>query len=156
MISLLLILSIVGLVVFTILCKNAKSEDGQMAFAICAFLCACLVVVFLIFTVHLCYDVGSRQSIIEQKIAMYQEENQAIEEKIDSLVKNYMEYEAGTYEQFKNESSIELVSLFPELKSDNLVMEQMKLYNENKQRITNLKSQLVDMASSRWLLYFGK
>lgn len=156
MISLLLILSIVGLVVFIILCKNAKSEEGKLAFGICAFLCACLVICFLICTVQLCYNVKSRQSIIEQKIAMYQEENQAIEEKIDSLVKNYMEYEAGTYEQFKNESSIELVSLFPELKSDNLVMEQIKMYNENKQRITNLKSQLLDMASSRWLLYFGK
>ncbi len=152
MVSLLLVLSIVGIVIWGRMhCKN-KNSDAILG----ALICACLAMFFLAWMFKVCYDVGIKQTIIEQKIAMYQEENQTIEERIDSLVKNYMEYEADTYEQFKNESSTELISLFPELKSDELVIQQMQLYNENKVKITALKSELIDMAGNRWLLYFGK
>lgn len=58
---------------------------------------------------------------IDEKISMYQEENTKIEKQLDTLISNYMNYESNTYEKFKSESSITLVSMYPELKSDKLV-----------------------------------
>ncbi len=90
------------------------------------------------------------------KIEMYQEENTKIEEQIDTLVKQYMEYEGKTLTEFKSESSITLVSLYPELKSDDLVSKQIEVYIENNNKIKQLKEDKINMRIGKWLLYFGK
>lgn len=59
------------------------------------------------------------ESVLDKKIAMYQEENIAIEQDIDRIVDAYLEHEHDTFADLKTEeSSITLVTLFPELKSD--------------------------------------
>lgn len=89
------------------------------------------------------------------KIKMYQEENSKIEMQIDELVKNYMEYEGKTLKDFKGESSITLVSLYPNLKSDELVKKQINVYVENNKKIKELKEYEIEMKIGKWLLYFG-
>lgn len=93
---------------------------------------------------------------IDEKIAMYQEENANIEKQIDALVQNYMNYESDTFSEFKSEDSMTLVSLYPELKSDELVQNQITVYTENSKKIKELKEQKIDVAKSKWWLYFGK
>ena len=90
------------------------------------------------------------------KIEMYQEENQKIEEQVDVLVKQYMEYEGKTLTEFKSESSITLVSLYPELKSDALISKQIEVYIANNNKIKELKEYEIEMKIGKWLLYFGK
>ena len=90
------------------------------------------------------------------KIKMYQEENQKIEEQVDVLVKQYMEYEGKTLTEFKSESSITLVSLYPELKSDTLISKQIEVYIANNNKIKELKEYEIEMKIGKWLLYFGK
>ncbi len=90
------------------------------------------------------------------KIEMYEEENTKIEEQINTLVKQYMEYEGKTLTEFKSESSITLVSLYPELKSDNLISKQIEVYIENNNKIKQLKEDKINMKIGKWLLYFGK
>jgi len=92
----------------------------------------------------------------KHKIEMYQEENTKIETQINVLVKEYMNYEQETFAEFKSESTMTLVSLFPELKSDELVQQQMKVYVENNNKIKALKESLIDLKLAKWLLYFGK
>ena len=92
----------------------------------------------------------------KHKIEMYQEENTKIETQMNVLVKEYMNYEQETFAEFKTESTMTLVSLFPELKSDELVQQQMKVYVENNNKIKGLKESLIDMKLAKWLLYFGK
>ena len=89
------------------------------------------------------------------KIKMYEEENKKIEEKINILVLNYMEYEGKTLKEFKSSNSMLLVNLYPELKSDKLVEEQIKIYNENNKKIKELKEEEIDIRIGKWLLYFG-
>lgn len=91
----------------------------------------------------------------KNKISMYQEENTKIETQIGDLVKNYMDYESDTYKEFKNESSITLVNLYPELKSDELVQKQMNVYLSNNDKIKELKEKEIDTKIGKWLLYFG-
>lgn len=76
------------------------------------------------------------ESTIDSKIEMYKEENANIEQDIDKIVKEYLEHEHDTFADLKTEeSSITLVTLFPELKSDTLVQQQLKIYVDNNAKI---------------------
>lgn len=91
-----------------------------------------------------------------QKIAMYQKENTKIENQMDILVSQYMKFETDTYGELKNESSITLVSLYPDLKSDELVKKQIEVYESNNKEIREMKEKKIDLKVLKWWLYFGK
>ena len=93
---------------------------------------------------------------IEKKIAIYEEENTNIEQQIADTVKQYQEYETGIFTEVAPESSITLVALYPELKSDTLVQSQIDVYVENNKTIKELKSSAINAPVYRWWLYFGK
>ena len=93
---------------------------------------------------------------IDNKIAMYQEENTNIERQIEGCVKQYQEYESGVFADASSESVITLVSLYPELKADALVAKQIEVYLGNNKKIKELKEQSIDGDVMRWWLYFGK
>lgn len=153
MISLILVLCIVALLAVVIVTTVKDCwDEGPIAATV---LLAIAVIGFGIWDVILGYDVATKPQILEQKIAMYQEENQIIEAKIDALVEDYMKFEKETYGQFKSESLIELVSLFPELKADSLVSEQITVYLANEQQIKSLRQELIEIQGEKWLLYFG-
>ena len=105
MIILLIIISIIALVVACI----ADTEEIIELSGVC-------FVILLVVGVFLGISVSNGKTI-DEKITMYQEENNKIEKQIDTLVSNYMNYESNTYEKFKSESSITLVSMYPELKN---------------------------------------
>lgn len=94
--------------------------------------------------------------VIDQKIAMFQEENDKIENDIDVLVKQYMLHEKETLNDFKSESSITLVNLYPDLKSNELVQQQLQIYLENNNKIKELKENKITYTTSKWWVYFGK
>ena len=94
--------------------------------------------------------------IIDEKIAMYQEENEKIENDIDRLVTQYMEYESETLGDLKGDSSITLVSLYPELKADELVKAQIETYQANNTKIKMLKADKLEISVAKWWIYFGK
>ena len=93
---------------------------------------------------------------IDKKIAIYEEENTKIEQQIADTVKQYQEYETGIFTEVAPESSITLVALYPELKSDTLVQSQIEVYVENNKTIKELKSSAINAPVYRWWLYFGK
>lgn len=87
---------------------------------------------------------------------MYQKENTKIENQMDVLVSQYMKFEMDTYGELKNESSITLVSLYPDLKSDELVKKQIDVYESNNKEIREMKEKKIDLKVLKWWLYFGK
>ena len=114
-----------------------------------------LTAIFFIWTFSLINTVVTG-STIERKIAMYEEENASIEESIDVTVRNYMDFEASTYGELKDKDAINLVSLFPELKSDSLVQKQIEVYLANNAKIKELKEDEIDLSKAKWKLYFGR
>lgn len=114
------------------------------------------VVVFLIWDIKLFYDLGTSSVVIDEKIAMYQEENKNIEESIDTKVQIYMKFEAETYASLKDKNPIDLVTLFPELQSDELVKEQIEVRKKNNNKIKKLRENKIDLSKIKWKLYFGK
>lgn len=98
----------------------------------------------------------SMLTTIDARIDMYQEENTKIEEQISAAVKQYQDYETDIFEDLKPESSITLVSLYPELKSDSLVQKQLEVYLANNEKIKSLKEEKINGRVTKWWGYFGK
>lgn len=110
--------------------------------------------VCLLAIVILSWNIISSRTL-ESKIDMYTEENNNIEEDMNILVEQYMNYESNTYGNLKNENSIALVALYPELKADTLVEKQIEVYAENNKKIRELKEKMINIRNYKWLLYFG-
>lgn len=143
---------VIGIKEYKRINRNENVYFGYCAAAVISGVCA---VGFLIWIFELIYEVGTEYTI-DYKIAMYEEENASIEESIDVTVKNYMDFEARTYGELKDKDAINLVSLFPELKSDTLVQKQIEVYIANKDKIIQLKEKKIDLSKSKWKLYFGR
>lgn len=92
---------------------------------------------------------------IDNKIAMYVEENKAIEKEVSDIVENYMDYEEQIF-NVENASLTTLVQMYPNLKTDTLIKEQINVYVDNNQQIKKLKEERFDCSKARWLLYFGE
>lgn len=97
----------------------------------------------------------SNLSVIDNKIAMYQEENGKIESQIAECVTQYQQYESGIFTETAPESAITLVALYPELKADTLVSKQIEIYINNNNKIKELKEQKINGDVTRWWAYFG-
>lgn len=97
----------------------------------------------------------SNLSVINEKIAMYEQENAKIEQQIETAITAYQQHEKDVFTEVKPDSYIQLVSIYPELKSDTLVNEQIKTYQSNNKKIKELKVTAINGNVKRWWLYFG-
>lgn len=89
-------------------------------------------------------------------IEMYQEENEVIEKEVSIIVNNYQNHEKEVFTNVKTNSPITLATLFPELKSNELVSKQINLYMTNNEKIKELKTKKLNIKVYAWWLYFGK
>lgn len=114
--------------------------------------CAALICLGLICIVG--YQV-SKGSVIQDKIDMYTEENQKIESDIAMLVEKYMSYEGEVMNNASSESAITLVNLYPDLKSSELVAQEIQVHTDNNAKIKQLKEDKINLSVKKWWLYFG-
>jgi len=154
--SLLIILAIMFFILAFYKREKYYMRDSAETFTvfggICTFLCICSIVAICIISSKI-----ATSFTIDEQISMYEEQNIQIENELDRLVTNYMEFESNTYKDLKvDESAITLINLFPELKSDELVKEQINVYLNNNRKIIELKNKKIDIGKLRWVLYFGK
>lgn len=92
---------------------------------------------------------------IDDKIAMYEQENAAIEQSVDILVKDYYRHESDIYESLKPENAVLFASAYPELQSNSLATKQLEIYVENNNKIKELKEDQINLSKARFWLYFG-
>lgn len=97
----------------------------------------------------------SNSMIIDNKIAMYEAQNEDIEQRVSVLVDTYMQYEQDTYNNINCDDPMSLVILMPELKSSELVNSQIELYAANNNKIIELEAEKLEYRPLRWWLYFG-
>lgn len=103
------------------------------------------------------YMIHQCNYVIPAQIAMYEEENALIEEKVSNTVAKYMEYEKSiVIEVSPDDDAFSLVSLYPELSSDTLVSNEIELYVNNNEKIKELKSEALNISNYKFWLYFGK
>ena len=92
---------------------------------------------------------------LDDKIAMYEQENAAIEQSVDVLVKDYYKHESDTYSSLKPENAVLFASAYPELQSNELATKQLEIYVENNNKIKELKEDQINLSKNRFWLYFG-
>ena len=96
------------------------------------------------------------EKALDKQIKMHQEENNHIETVVKVEVQNYMQFEHDTYVQIQDDENVEILILrYPELKSNELVQQQITLLQENNKTIRELKTQKIKLITYRWWLYFG-
>lgn len=144
MIIVLILLSVVGFIV----CEVTDNYEFDWIFVVGGGLKIIVLAVLIGFIVN--------NRLIDDKIALYEEENQVIESQVETVVFNYMEYEQNTFTKCSSESAITLIDLYPELKTDTLVSKQIDVYVENNKEIRNLKTEKINISAYKWWAYFGK
>ena len=92
----------------------------------------------------------------DDKIAMYEQENEAIEQSVDVLVKDYYKHESDTYSSLKPENAVLFASAYPELQSNELATKQLEIYVDNNNKIKELKEDQINLSKNRFWLYFGR
>lgn len=97
----------------------------------------------------------SESMIIDEKIALYQEENTNIELTIETIVEEYKAYETNVFDNAEKVSPEALFTLYPELKSNELVVKQMDIYLANNEKIKSLYEEKLEYKCLAWWLYFG-
>lgn len=115
-------------------------------------------IIFIALAVLFCFlgipgTIDSRYT--DQKIQMYQEENEKIEEDVSVIITQYMKHENETFNMSKIKSSTVLIQMYPELKSNELVSKQIDIYNENNKKIKKLKLEKIKNQKAKFYLYFG-
>ena len=101
-------------------------------------------------------DTLLKASDCDVRISMYEEQNAKIEKQVSVAVDKYMSHEAETFKNAKSESSITLVTLYPELKSDALISKLIDTYTSNNEKIVKLKNEKIVAHRAKWWIYFGK
>lgn len=97
-----------------------------------------------------------RGRTLDDKITMYEQENTAIEQSVDVLVKDYYKHESDTYSSLKPENAVLFASAYPELQSNELATKQLEIYVENNNKIKELKEDQINLSRNRFWLYFGR
>ena len=92
---------------------------------------------------------------IDEKIALYEEENIKIETQIAAVVNEYQEFEHSIITECKPESAMTLVTLYPDLKSDTLVAKQIETYIANNNKIKELKEAKINQLIIGWWFNFN-
>lgn len=110
-----------------------------------------IILLIVILTVGIKY---SHHLVIDEKISMYETENADIEQKITSVILSYQAYEQETFSNIDTENLMVAVSLYPELKSDQLVSKLIDTYTENNKTIKELKNKKLDYKVLKWWLCF--
>jgi hypothetical protein len=126
-------------------------SEGLGATAILSFILAGVLLLSIVFVG------GSYSQVIsiDEKIAMYQEENAQIETEIDEIVAAYLSHEQTVMENAKPPESVTAILLtYPELNSNTMVTKQIEIYADNNNQIKALKAEKLNLQVLRWWLFF--
>ena len=97
----------------------------------------------------------SNSMVIDDKIAMYEQENAAINEEVNLIVSDYKEHELDVFDAVTEDiSPVVVFSLYPELKSNTLVSKQIDTYIANQEEIKFLKTKKLNYKVCKWWLCF--
>lgn len=142
-----------------ILSNKDIGDELNQELLICTLGCIDVAIVAVI--VYFCGDLASL-SITDQKIKMYEQENNNIQYSISEIVENYKDYEVESQtkslENIKTQNlDVGLVTqIYPDLKSNELVAKQIEVYSDNNNKIKQLKEEKLNKQIVKWWLYFGK
>lgn len=87
------------------------------------------------------------------KIKSYEEGKVRIEKEMGTMVNAYMDYEKDNVKRVSDKDAVSYVTVIPELKSSDLVKQEMALYADYDKRIMKLKEKQADTKLAKFILY---
>ena len=153
MLTLLIILVFgLGLIMVLIDFKKYNGENEWLAYGIipCALLFAVGIIAEIVGIVTV-----SNGVVIDDKIEICETENANIENSVRAAVETYLQHENITYDKLSNSNATIFVGIFPELSSNEIVIKQVEIINENNKRIRELKEEKTNLSIWKFLIYFG-
>lgn len=151
----LIVIALITLLITIGLFAWAKDEPYEMWDAL-GTLTAVVFIISVLAMFWTGYHVHRCSYVIPAQIAMYEEENARIEDKVRDTVNKYMEYEGGVIMEIAPEDdAMTLISLYPDLKTDQLISEEINVYIANNDQIKKLRAEQAEQVSYKWWLYFG-
>lgn len=143
----LLLVVAIALIVVAVLWEDLAEVFAGLGFIVC-----------IIALIGIFVNIGLliRGRTLDDKIAMYEQENAAIEQSVDVLVKDYYKHESDTYSSLKPENAVLFASAYPELQSNELATKQLEIYVDNNNKIKELKEDQINLSRNRFWLYFGR
>lgn len=152
MLILIFVITIIASITYYHHAKNKDYSSGDLdVLSVVLILINFVVIVLLCWLLTNLYETQG----VNQKIKMYETQNRQLERKIDMTVKNYMDHEKDTYKEFKAGDGMALITTYPELRSNELVKEQIDTYQSNNRKIAKLKEKEIDCNVTKWWIYFG-
>ena len=144
-------IGLIFLLLMVIFVVSVDKQEEDLAISV-GFAGAFMLVIVIVMSAILFH--GTK--VLPKKIEMYQEENTRIEQKIANTVEKYMQYEKEIMIEVSPEDDvITLIALYPELKADELVKEEMNVYIENSKKIKEMKADVLRAPLYKFLLFFG-
>lgn len=151
-----ILVPLLALAIFLTVSAVRKSYDEPAGFivgsifswlgVVIAIICVCILT-----TEYLGFN------IIDNKIEVLQQENATIEQRVEETVKQYQDYETGIFTDATQDVGSDIVVLverYPELKSNELVKQQLDLYIKNNQEIKELKLDKLNKYKYELWLFF--
>lgn len=129
------------------------SEEGVMFFGVLDFLIYGVFIGCLITILCFIPKIATEHTY-DTRIEIVQETNMQLEEQICSAVEKYLEHEENVYDKLDITTAIGLFSVYPNLKSNELVKQLVDTYKANAEEIKGLKLEKINLAIYKFLVYF--
>ena len=97
----------------------------------------------------------STSRTIDNKIAMYEEENIKIEASVTQAVEKYLEHELNIFDDLQGTDIQTLLVVYPEINGNELVKKQIEIYVSNNDKVRQLKEDKLNIEVWRFWVYFG-
>lgn len=138
---------LLGVFVLMILAGIFVSSDGLIGDGFAGF------AIFLITTVIVLWCYNDTKSTVNERITVLEQRNEEVLAQVEPVVNKYLEYESSTLKEFKVDASkVIALSMYPELKGNEMVQEQLAIIKENQKVITKLKLEKAGLKAYKlWL-----
>lgn len=117
------------LVAFTVLLSIEESFYAEGFIFLTVFIGIALIIMVGIFISY---------STVQEKISLYEQENEKIEKSVQTFVEEYLDYEREIFSL-----DVEMILSFPEIKGNELMLKQIETFIENRKTIVKLKEQKI-------------
>lgn len=155
MLSVIAIIVLIFMIISIVFCCIVDSDEAKFGWGWGIGVSA-LVLIGLIIALICGGEALATQTKIDAEIEMYAEENAKIEIVITETVEKYLQHEYEIYDSLQGEDIQTLLVVYPEINSNELVKHQIDVFIENNSIIKELKSEKINLATWKFLLYFGR
>jgi hypothetical protein len=128
-----------------------EDYDDELSFTVGCIAVGGMIISGLVIAWSVC-GIGDG-AVATDKIKSYEQGKVRIEKEMGTMVNAYMDYEKDNVKRVSDKDAVSYVTVIPELKSSDLVKQEMALYADYDKRIMKLKEKQADAKFAKFLLY---